>query len=275
MLLAGAAAFASIRGEEAAGRIAGSGWFLLLAGVVLIQALGAAVGALVRRPAGWPWLLAAHLGLAVGLLGVGLNQLPAGSGWLLLEAGAGPQNFCLDRSRRAVRPLPFAVRLDSLTAAEWRGFRPAPVAWLSAGPASPAPVTYSRPLQHAGLALLLLRPVGPGTPLEFSLSLDGTDYLLLHNQHARTADGRDVWSCAWDSEQRRLALAVGDSLVWLAPGDTLRIGSATIALGPVRLSRRPGAVFAVRSGRRRPLVFAGFALMLLGAAGTFFRRETA
>ncbi|MEO0086047.1 MAG: hypothetical protein ABIK37_05395 [candidate division WOR-3 bacterium] len=274
MLLAAVAAGASLRGEDAAARIVGSGWFVLLAGAVVLLALVAAVNAAIRRPAGRLSIIAVHLGLAVGPAGVALNQLQTSSGYLLLEAGTGSQSFFLNRNLREVRPLPFGIALDSVTELNRRGYRPAPLAWVSAGQSVSAPVAHSRPLQRGGFALLLLRRIEPGTPTEVELSLDGAEYLLLHNQHTRLADGRDVWSCSYDIGMRKLGLAVGDTLVWLASGDTLRLGSATIALGPVRLARQPGAAFAVRFARLRPLVFAGFGLTLLGAAGMLFRKET-
>uniref|UniRef100_A0A7C4CAR0 ResB-like domain-containing protein n=1 Tax=candidate division WOR-3 bacterium TaxID=2052148 RepID=A0A7C4CAR0_UNCW3 len=273
LALAAIAAGASIRGQETTARITGSGWFIVLAGSVALLALVTAVKAAACRPRSCLFILTAHLGLTAGLAGVGANQLLTRSGYLLLEAQAGPQNCFLDRSLRTVRPLPLPIQLDSITRSERRGFRPAPLAWLSTGQAGSFPVAYSRPLRHAGSEFLLLRPVDPGTPLEVELSLDRTNYLLLHNQHVRLADGRDLWSHSWEPSRNRLALAVGDTLVWLASGDTLRAGNTTIALGAVFLTRRPGAVFAVRFTRLRWLVFAGFGLMLFGTAGMLLGRK--
>lgn len=273
VLLTAVAAAISLRGEEAPTRLVGSGWFVSVTGGIVVLALLAALRAVVRRPAGWPAILAVHLGLAVGLAGVGLNQRHASSGYLLLEAGAGPQGFFLDQNLREIRPLFCAVQLDSITEVARRGFQPAPLAWVSAEHTGSTPVAYSHPLQLAGFSLLLLRPVESGTPLEVELSLDDTDYLLLHNQHARLADGRDVWSWSHDPRMRKLGLAVGDTLVWLASGESLHVNGVNMALRSVRLSRQPGAAFVVRFARLRPLVFAGFGMMLAGALGLLLWKE--
>ena len=275
VLLAAVAAAMSIRSGETTTRIVGSGWFMSLAGGVFLLTLLAALRAVVRRPAGWLAILAVHLGLAAGLAGVGLNQLDTDSGYLLLEAGAGQQDFFLDRNRREVRPLPFPVQLDSVTDVARRGFQPALQAWVSARQTGSTPVAYNQPLRLAGFSLLLLRPVEPGTPLEVKLSLDGTDYLLVHNQHAQIADGRMVWSHGYDARTQALTLVVEDTLVELSASDSLHVRGVSIVLKSFRLTRRPGAVFALRLSRLRPLIFAGFGLMLLGTAGLLLTKETA
>lgn len=272
LLLSLIGAAGSIAGPDLVERLAGSWWFIGLAAVVAAGSLFGAIIALARR--GWSrvTLLLIHAGVVVGLAGVLLNQTAVRPGYLFLEAGAGDKDFGLDRTLQKILPLPFAVRLDSMTERVERGFLPAPVAWVSSGDAS-RPVGYNRPLRVAGRRLVFGRLTDPGFPHEYELSIGSEHYLLLHNQQVRLDDGSTIASFGFDTAEGTLGISAGGEQVWLRPGDSTVLAGRHVRLESVAWARRAGAIFVVQDGRLRPLLFAGFGLALLGIALHAFRKE--
>lgn len=256
-----AAAVASLFGPAEVGRAVGSPWFLAGAALVTLASLAAGVIAAGRRD--WPSLLL-HFGLVVCMAGVAVNQTVPRGGYIFLEQAGGAANVFLDRGLRQIDDLPFAVSLDSLSGREVRGFRSSMVAWVSAGQKPAAPVTYNQPLTLAGRQLLFSRTVEPGFLLDYELTVGDEQYLLMHNQVARPEGGPNIWSFAYDAEERRVGLMVGGVEQWLSTGQTAVLGGRSLALESASFAAGPGVILIVNDVRFRFIIFAGFALVLLG-----------
>jgi hypothetical protein len=265
-----AGAVASLFGPGPVQRMVGSAWFLVAAGLVAIASLLAAMAALRRRS----WTSAIqHLGLVIALAGVAVNQTAARSSYLFLEQGAGASNFSLSRDLRRLEELPEPLALDSTTAILARAFRPAPVAWVSAAGGRSRPVTYNRPFAVASRRLLLSRVVEPGFLREYELALNGSEYLLMHNQVIEPSPGWRVWSFAFDADARRVGLMLGGDEQWLGIGDSATVHGQTLRLTSATFAASSGVIFIVNDVRFRFIIFAGFGLMLLGLVPSLFRRR--
>ncbi len=257
-----AAAAASLFGPEPVQRLAGSAWFLAGAGTVALAGLVAAATAIARRS--WPGAVQ-HLGLVIALAGVTINQRAAHSGYLFVEQAAGPTNVCLSRDLRRIEELPVPVALDSVGSLAARGFRPAPVAWVTGSTGSGSrPVTFNRPLVSAGRQLLFSRIVAPGFLREYVLAANGEEYLLMHNQAVELSPGLRVWSFAYDGDERKVGLMLGGEQQWLSTGDSVTAQGQSLRLTETTFAPNVGAIFIVNDVRYRFIIFAGFGLMLLG-----------
>ena len=264
------AAVASLFGPEPVQKLVGSTWFLTGTGIVVLASLLAAVIAVSRRS--WPSVVQ-HVGLVVALTGVIVNQKAAHSDYLFLEQGAGVSNFGLSHNLRRVDELPEPLALDSLTSVSVRGFRPAPVAWVTVANRSSVPVTYNRPLKVAGRQVLLSQTAAPGFLREYEIALDGTEYLLLHNQVTEPSPGLRLWSFAYDAAERKVGLMVGNEQRWLGIGDSTPVAGGMLRLTSATFAARAGAILTVNDARYRFIIFLGFGLALLGLLPPLFRKE--
>jgi hypothetical protein len=264
------AAVVSLFGLGPVQRLVGSAWFLAGTGVVALASLLAAVTAVSRRS--WPSVVQ-HVGLVVALTGVVVNQKTAHSGYLFLEQGAGVSNFSLSHNLRRVDELPEPLALDSLTSVSAKAFRPAPVAWVNIGDGRSRPLTYNRPLDVAGRQILVSQTVAPGFLSEYEIALDGTEYLLLHNQLIEPSPGLRLWSFAYDADAGRVGLMLGSEQQWLGIGESAAVQGRELKLLSATFAANAGAIFVVNDARHRFIIFLGFGLALLGLLPPLFRRE--
>ncbi len=195
-----------------------------------------------------------HVGLVSRLAGVAVNQAIPRGGYLFLEQAGGTANFYLDRDLKRIGELPFSAGLDSFSGRVARGFRPSMVAWVSATTGrrrSTARSPTTSRSRSRGRQLTFARMVEPGFLLEYELSVGKEQYLLMHNQVARPEGGPNIWSFAYDAEERRVGLH----------GRRRRAVAIDRAVGRCRRHRSlklESASFAARTGRdpdcqRRPV----------------------
>ena len=265
-----AAAVGSLFGSGPVQRLVGSAWFLAGTGIVALASLLAAVIAVSRRS--WPSVVQ-HVGLVISLSGVAVNQKTVHSGYLFLEQGSGVSNFSLSHNLRRVEELPEPLALDSLTSISAKAFRPAPVAWITVADGRSRPVTYNRPLNVAGRQVLLSRTAAPGFLREYEIALDGTEYLLLHNQVTEPSPGLRLWSFAYDAAERKVGLMVGNQQRWLGIGESATVQGRALKLLSATFAANAGAIFVVNDARYRFIIFVGFGLVLLGLLPPLFRRD--
>jgi len=272
LALALAAAVASLLGQNTVLRLVGSGWFLAGAGLLGLACLLVVAKAVRRR--NWAGGVQ-HLGLAVALAGVAVNQHAARAGYFFLEEGAGGRDYCLSRDLRRVEGLPGGFALESLGSRTTRGFRPAPVAWVSdVTRAKSRPVTYNQPFTHAGRQLVLSQLVEPGFLEDYRILVDGEEYLLMHNQALELDYGLRVWSFGFDPAAKKVGLVVGSNQQWLGIGESTVVSGVALRLLESTYATRAGVIFMVNDVRYRFIIFGGFGLVLLGLLPPLFRRET-
>lgn len=265
-----AAAIGSLFGPEPVQKLVGAPWFLVGTGIVVLASLLAGFVAVSRRS----WVSAVqHLALVVALVGVGVNQKAARSGYLFLEQRAGFSNFSLSHDLRRVEELPKPLALDSLTSVNAKAFQPAPAAWVTIAERRSRPVTHNHPLSLAGRQVLLSQITAPGFLSEYELLLDGEEYLLLHNQVNEPSPGLRLWSFAYDADVGRVGLVLGDEQRWLGIGESAMVQGRSLKLLSAAFAANVGAVFIVNDARYRFIVFVGFGLALLGLLPPLFRRE--
>jgi hypothetical protein len=89
----------------------------------------------------------------------------------------------------------------------------------------------------------------------------------------KLADGVTLSSVAFDPDARALDLLVAGQEVWLASGDTARVGGHELVLKSVAFAGNRGVVFTVYDARFRPLLFGGFGLVLAAAFVALVRRN--
>lgn len=273
LALVSVASVASLFGPSEVARIVGSSWFVSVTALATLASLAAAVIAPGRR--GWANMLL-HAGFVVSLAGVAVNQIVPRSGYLFLEQAAGGVSFYLDRDLRRIDDLPFTVALDSLAGYSARGFQPAMLAWVSATAGERKlvqPVTYNRPLTLAGRQLIFARMVEPGFLLDYELAVGNEQYLLMHNQVARPEGGPEIRSFGYDVETRRVGLMVGGVEQWLSTGQSAVVGDELLALESADFAAGPGVIMVISDIRFRFIIFAGFAIVLLGLLPPLFKRE--
>ena len=264
------AAAGSLFGSEPVQRLVGSALFLAGTGVVALASLLAAVVAVSR--CSWPGV-AQHVGLVVALTGVAVNQKTARSEYLFLEQGGGASNFALSRNLRRVEELPAPLALDSLTSVRAKAFRPAPVAWVTVDDGRSLPVTYNRPLSVSGRQVLVSQIAAPGFLTEYEIELDGTEYVLLHNQVSDPSPGLRLRSFAFDADAGRVGLTLGNEQQWLGIGESATVQGRSVRLLSATFAANAGAIFVVSDVRYRFIIFLGFGLALLGLLPPLFRRE--
>jgi len=270
LALVAAAAVASLFGLEPVQRLVGSTWFLVLAGLVAGLSLLAGIIAVTRGE--WPGILL-HLGLVIGLTGVGLNQLPRRGGYLLLEPGQ-VSNLCLSSNLRLVQELPFEVGLDSITERNVPGFRTTPVAWLKVGDRRTS-VTFNEPLDLSGCRVLLARIVDRGFLVDYELEINGQEYVLLHNQHVDLPGGGAAWSFATDVSGQLVALMVNGQQKWLASGDSAIVRGVSLRMGEATFTSSDAAILVLNDVRLRFIIYVGFGLALLGLVPPLLRSRRA
>lgn len=267
------ASVASLFGPSEVARMVGSSWFVSVTALVTLTSLTAAIVAAGRRD--WANLLL-HAGLVISLAGVAVNQAIPRGGYLFLEQAGGTANFYLDRDLKRIGELPFSAGLDSFSGRVARGFRPSMVAWVSATTGSKTinrAVTYNQPLTFGGRQLTFARMVEPGFLLQYELSVGKEQYLLMHNQVARPEGGPNIWSFAYDAEERRVGFMVGGVEQWLSTGQSAAVGGTALKLESASYAARPGVILGVNDTRFRFIIFAGFALVLLGLLPPLLNRE--
>jgi hypothetical protein len=266
------AAVASLFGPELVQRLVGSAWFLAGTILVALASLLATVIAVSHRS--WPSVIQ-HVGLVIALAGVVVNQKAADSSYLFLEQDAGTSNFPLSHNLRRIEELPKPLALDSLTSVSAKAFRPAPVAWVTVADGRSRPVTYNQPLKLVGRQVLLSQTVAPGFLSEYEIALDGTEYLLLHNQITEPSSGLRLWSFAYDADAGRVGIVLGTEQRWLGIGESAAVQGRTLKLLSATFAANAGAIFVVNDARYRFIIFLGFGLALLGLLPPLFRREVA
>jgi len=264
------AAVASLFGPEPVQGLVGSAWFLAATAAILLAGLLAATNAASRRA--WPSAVQ-HIGLVVALVGAGVNQRAARSGYIFLEQGGGTSNFSLSRDLRRVEALPKPLALDSLTSVSARAFQTAPVAWVAVADGPSQPVTYNRPLELAGRQVLVSNIAAPGFLTEYEITLDGDEYLLLHNQLIAPSPDLRIWSFAYDAEAGRVGLMLGNEQRWLAVGESATVAGRTLKLTSATFAGSAGAIFVVNDVRYRSIIFLGFGIALLELLPPLFRKE--
>jgi hypothetical protein len=272
LLLVAAAALASLFGPAAVERLAGSIPFIAAAGLLAVLGAWVGIAGLIRRPQRNVASALIHLGLALGIAGVAVNQHWSAAGYLFLESGAGPANAYLSRDFATLEILETPLALDSLAGHTARGFRPAVVAFLGTAAGS-HPAGYNRPFRVGDLEVVYQGTADPGFLREYELNVNDESYLLLHNQRVSLRDGRSLWSFAVDPAERKVGLALGSRQVWLSPDAPVTEDSTRLELVDLSLSTTTGALFVVRDSRLRPLIFAGFGLALLGLLLAALRRR--
>jgi len=264
------AAVASLFGPAPVQKLVGSAWFLTGICIMALASLLAAVIAVSHRS--WPSVVQ-HVGFIVALIGVAVNQETAHTDYLFLEQGAGASNFALSHDLRRVEELPEPLSLDSLASINTKAFRPAPVAWITAADGRSRPVTYNRPLKVVGRQVLLSQTAAPGFLSEYEIALDGTEYLLLHNQVTEPLPGLRLWSFAYDVDSGRVGLMFGNEQRWLGIGESATVQGRALKLLSATFAANAGAIFVVNGTRYRFIVFLGFGLALLGLLPPLFRKE--
>ncbi|MBN2466330.1 hypothetical protein JXD38_11985, partial [candidate division WOR-3 bacterium] len=155
-----------------------------------------------------------------------------------------------------------------------RAFQPAPVAWVTADDGRSSPVTYNRPFRVSGRQLLFTQVASPGFLTEYEIAVDGSEYLLLHNQVTQPSPGLRLSSFAYDAEAARVGLEFGTEQRWLGIGESTQVLDHSLNLLSARFATDMGAIFVVSDVRYRPIVFLGFALALLGLLPPVFRKES-
>jgi hypothetical protein len=274
LVLIAVAAVASLFGSAEVQRVCGSVWFIGAAGLCSLGGLAAGVVALRGRR-----VLAAlpHVGLVLGLAGVVLNQVAGHGGYQFLPVGTGARNYCLARNLRQIEELPFSIRLDSIGTRTSRGFRPAPVVFVSGTSDSSgfqAALTYNRTITVAGYRLMLSQVVEPGFLDEYELTIDSSEFALLHNQHVQPRPGLTVWSFGFDTEQGKVGLLVNRTQQWLTVGDSATVEGARLQLTAASFSPAMGAILIANDVRLRSVLFIGFGLVLVGLLVPLFKKET-
>jgi hypothetical protein len=213
-----------------------------------------------------------HIGLAIGLIGVWLNQTRSQSGYLFLEASGSAKNYYLNKNLKTIDELPIALRIDSITDKYQKGFNPAPIAWLHYNNTQKR-LTFNHPFYFQGIQLLLANLVDPGFPHAYEITINDQPYNLLHNQKLRLANGTEIWSNAFDPESKSIGLMVMNRQEWLGLGDTLRLGSSVIVLESVDFSKHHGAILLVKDISLRFIIYLGFGLMLIGLIPMLFKKR--
>ncbi len=272
LALATAAAVASVFGLDEVQKVAGSWWFVAAACLCGLSGLVGAVRLIGQRRR---TAALSHFGLALGIVGILLNQTLSRGGYLFLPVGAGARNYCLAQNLKGVVELPFSVRLDSLGVRTSRGFRPAPAALIRATAgtkAFAASLTWNHTVTVDGYRLVLSRVVEQGFLEEYELAVGEDEYSLLHNQRVRLRPGLEVTSFGFDVEHKQVGLVVNNTRQWLAVGDSAAVEGARLRLTAASFAPAVGAVFVANDVRLRPVLFIGFGLVLLGLLGEALRR---
>jgi hypothetical protein len=117
--------------------------------------------------------------------------------------------------------------------------------------------------------------VAPGFLSEYEIALDGTEYLLLHNQITEPSSGLRLWSFAYDADAGRVGIVLGTEQRWLGIGESAAVQGRTLKLLSATFAANAGAIFVVNDARYRFIIFLGFGLALLGLLPPLFRREVA
>ncbi len=214
-----------------------------------------------------------HIGLAIGIIGVWLNQTKTQSGYLFLESSGKTKNFYLNKNLKVIDELPISLKLDSISYKYQKGFNPAPIAWLQINNNTYISLTYNRPFYYKSQQFLLNNMVNPGFPHNYELSVNNQPYTLLHNQKLKLSDGTTIWSYAYDYEAKKMGLMVDDQLEWLNLGDTLRKGNSIIILKSADFAQFHGVILLVKEIHHRYLIFLGFGLTLIGLIPNLFEKK--
>jgi len=213
-----------------------------------------------------------HLGLAIGVIGVWLNQTRNQNGYLFLEASGSAKNYYLNKNLKAIDELPIALRIDSITDKYQKGFNPAPIVWLHYNNTQKI-LTYNHPFYFQGIQFLFTNVVDPGFPHTYEISINDQTYNLLHNQKLRLTNGTEIWSNAFDPDSKSIGLMVMNRQEWLGLGDTLRLESSVIVLESVDFAQHHGAILLIKDISLRFIIYLGFGLMLIGLIPMLFKKR--
>lgn len=213
-----------------------------------------------------------HIGLAIGLIGIWLNQTRNQNGYLFLEASGSAKNYYLNKNLKTIDELPIALRIDSITSKYQKGFNPAPIVWLDYNNTQKI-LTYNHPFYFQGIQFLPTNVVDPGFPHAYEITINNQSYSLLHNQKLRLANGTEIWSNAFDPEAKSIGLMVMNRQEGLSLGDTLRLGSSVIVLESVDFAQHHGAILLVKDISLRFIIYLGFGLMLIVLIPILFKKR--
>lgn len=214
-----------------------------------------------------------HLGLAIGFVGVWLNQTKTQNGYLFLESSGKAKNFYLNKNLKVIDELPISLKLDSISYKYQKGFNPAPNAWLQINRNTYKSLTYNRPFDYKNRQFLLSNMIDPGFPHNYELLVNNQPYTLLHNQRLNLSDGLTIWSYAYDSEAKQIGLMVDEQLEWLNLRDTLLKGNSIIILESTDFAQHHGVILLVKEIHLRFIIFLGFGLMLIGLIPNLFEKK--
>jgi hypothetical protein len=214
-----------------------------------------------------------HLGLAIGLTGIYLNQARKQNGYLFLEASGKAKNYYLNNNLKGIDELSIALRIDSINVKHQKGFNPAPIAWLHYNNYQKV-LTYNHPFYYQGIQFLLTNMVDPGFPHTYEISINNQLYNLLHNQKLRLTNGTEIWSNAFDPEAKSIGLMVMNRQEWLSIGDTLKLGSSVIVLESVDFAQHQGVILLVKDISLRFIIYLGFGLILIGLIPMLFEKKS-
>ncbi len=214
-----------------------------------------------------------HLGLAIGLVGIWLNQAKTQSGYLFLESSGKAKNFYLNKNLKVIDELPISLKLDSISYKYQKGFNPAPIAWLQINNNTYKSLTYNRPFYYKNRQFLLSNMIDPGFPHNYELLLNNQPYTLLHNQRLNLPNGITIWSFAYDSEANQIGLMFNNQLEWLEIGDTLRKGNSIIIVESAHFAQHHGIILLVKEIHLRFIIFLGFGLILIGLIPNIFEKK--
>lgn len=277
LIIVAVIAITSLVSQEKTQLITNSIWFLVFGIIITIRSIAAAISSLrsesnIKRTTS----IIIHLGIVIGLIGVGLNQRSRNNGYVFLEFSKGGKNYYLNKNLKTIEELSRTLYLDSLTNKYTKAFEPAPVAWLhynSAKEAVSFVLTYNHPFDNHGIQFLFANVVEPGFPHSYALTVNKEEYLLMHNQYLQLPNGTIVYSYAYDTEQNRLGFMINHNEYWLQTGETKQINNYTITLESADFSKNQGVILLVKDIKQRAVIYAGFGFMLLGLFVYLFEKR--
>ncbi len=267
----------SLANPQQAEKIVHSKLFMVFGVIIAIRSLSAIITAFtnpnkIKRIAN----IIIHLGVMIGLTGVGINGRTKNNGYLFLETGHPGKNFYLNQSFSAINELAITISIDSITDKQVKGFEPAPIIWLQAHSEKEnyaIGITYNQPYYHQGIQILFSKLTEPGFPHAYILFIDTDEYLLMHNQRVRLADKTVIYSHAYDPAEQELGLLINGQEQWLKIGESKQAGGHNFSIASADFSQKHGAVFLIKDIRFRFIISAGFGLMLCGLFIYLFDRR--
>jgi hypothetical protein len=269
-------AIISIIRPEKIQSITGSVWFFIIGVIIAIRSLSAIFtisdASRIRRRSS----VIIHLGIVIGLIGVFTNERSHKNGYIFLELAGSGKNIYLTKNFKAIDELPFNIRLDSITSKSIKGFQDAPNAWINYTTDHQSVssfLTYNHPANYQGCQLLLSNLIEPGFPHSYELLIDNDQYQLLHNQKVELPNKLILWSFAYDTDEKQIGLLINNQEHWFQIGESKQINNSVITIQSIDFAQNQGVIFLVKNLRLRPVIFIGFALMLIGLVPLIFEKR--